>query len=182
MDSTLLEIFIGVIEKLNKQEILYMVVGSVASTIYGEPRLTHDMDIVIDIAYDDCEKLFNTFNIEDYYCPPLEVLKHETKNHGQFNLIHLESNLKIDCIIRKRNKHAIEEFSRRVQTPFTANITIFIATAEDIIIKKLDYYRQGRSEKHLHDIRGILTETPIDKEYLHKWIRELGLISEWSNV
>ncbi len=72
-------------DKLNKYKINYAVTGSVASIIYGEPRMTHDIDIVIEININNVDDLVKAFPAEEFYCPPLEVLKIEIlrKSRGQ---------------------------------------------------------------------------------------------------
>jgi hypothetical protein len=159
-----------------------MVVGSIASMIYGESRMTHDMDIVIHIAPKDAQKLGSIFPEETYYCPPVEVIRSEIVHRGQFNLLHIESSLKIDVVIRKDTEFAVNEFSRRRRMPFWQNHEAYVASPEDIIVAKLEYYRLGGSEKHLKDIRGILAETPVDEDYLKQWVTKLGLGPQWSKV
>ena len=132
-----IESFLNVITLLEKEQIPYMVVGSLASMIYGEPRL---------------------------------------------NLVHHESGLKVDCILRKQSPHALKEFSRRRLTPFWGEQEVFVASPEDVIIKKLEYFREGGSEKHLKDVRGILGETELDNNYLSHWIKELVLEKQWKQV
>lgn len=177
-----IESFSNVIALLENEQIPYMIVGSLASMIYGEPRLTHGMDLVVDVLPSDATKIEKLFPSEIYYCPPLEVLKPEINHRGQFNLIHHESGLKVDFIIRKQSPHALEEFGRRRLTPFWGEQRVFVASPEDVIIKKLEYYREGGSEKHLKDIRGILCETELDKSYLSHWIEELALEKQWRQV
>lgn len=182
MEQNMIGVFTTVITKLESESIPYMVVGSVASMVYGEPRMTHDMDLVIDILPEDASKLQNLFPIKEFYCPPIEVLNSEIIERGQFNLIHQTTGIKIDLMIRKNSDHGKTEFDRRQKVPFWQGSEVFIATPEDVIIKKLSFYREGQSEKHLRDIRGILTETTIDKEYLNYWIQKLSLSSEWDKV
>lgn len=177
-----IETFFSVIEKLEAAEIPYMVVGSVASMTYGQPRLTHDMDLVIDIPAARVQVFEELFTSEDFYCPPPEVMRTEVVQRGQFNLIHHETGLKIDIMIRKTTAHAESEFLRRGRVPFWADRAAFFAAPEDVIIKKLEYYRQGGSEKHLQDIRGVLAETQIDMNYLRSWVEELGLCTQWQEV
>lgn len=174
--------FMFLLKILENNNIEYMIVGSVASMIYGEPRLTHDMDLVLNVLPGDASKIESILSTEDFYCPPLEVLRSEITHRGQFNLIHHESGLKIDLMIRKDTPHAKCEFLRKTKTPFLGGSTVFVATPEDIIIKKLDYYRQGGSEKHINDIRGILSQTQIDLNYLNLWLEKLNLIKEWEKV
>ncbi len=182
MIKSVLEVFLEVTKILENYKIDYMIVGSVASIIYGEPRMTHDMDIVIDIHPKDADKIEKAFSIEHYYCPPTEVLKSELTHRGQFNLIHHNSGLKIDVMIRKNSAHSICEFERKHKVSFINNHEVYVAKPEDVIIKKLVFYREGQSHKHITDIRGILSETPIDQDYLQKWINELHLQDEYKKI
>ena len=180
--SSLLITFQDVLKKLEEADIDYMVVGSIASILYGEPRMTRDMDIVVELGSNTSTKLKSFFSVKEFYVPPDEIISSEVTGRGQFNLIHHESGLKIDFIIRKDSPHAIKEFKRRKKVPFTANFSAWVASPEDVIIKKLSYYREGGSEKHLTDIRGILAQTDIDKTYLNYWILELQLEKQWHKV
>ena len=178
----MLETFLSVIQKFEKENIPYMVVGSIASMMYGEVRLTHDMDMVIDILPVDIKKIETLFPLSEFYCPPLEVLKSEMASRGQFNLIHHQTGLKIDVVIRKATAHAVEEFGRRSKKLFWQDAEVYVASPEDVILKKLDFFREGGSDKHLRDIRGILAETQVDRRYLDLWIGKLGLMGEWGKV
>lgn len=177
-----IEVFIQVLKTLKNNDIQYMIVGSLAAMVYGDPRLTRDMDLVVEISPNEAEKLEKLFPLEQYYCPPLEVLKSEIIHRGQFNLIHQDSGLKIDIMLRKQTAHAIEEFGRRREVELWNGFEAFLASPEDIIVKKLDFYRMGGSEKHLTDIRGIVAETNLDQDYLNTWIQRLGLTSEWQKT
>lgn len=171
--------FFDSLEKLEKNNIPYMVVGSIASMIYGEPRMTHDMDVVIHLPPQDAQKFATMFPDDEYYCPPEEVIRAEIVHRGQFNLIHHESGLKIDIVIRKSTEFAATEFGRRRKAPFWNGHQVYIASPEDVIIAKLEYLRQGGSEKHTKDIRGILAETEVDQTYLDHWVQKLGLSPQW---
>ena len=150
--------------------------------VYGEPRLTHDIDIVLNILPSDCDKLSKLFPIEEYYSPPSEVLRSEVVHRGQFNLIHQSTQIKIDVIIQKNTAHAKTEFDRRKNTVFWDSFKAYLAQPEDVILKKLFYYREGGSQKHLTDIRGILANSIVDKEYLDHWINELQLQLQYQEV
>jgi len=178
----LIQTFFDVLKKLEDNHIDYMIVGSVASMVYGEPRMTHDMDVVISLPAHDARKLESLFPSTEFYCPPLEIIQAEIVHQGQFNLINPESGLKIDIIICKRSEHAVCEFNRRRKMPFWKGKEVYLASPEDVIIGKLEYFRQGSSQKHLNDIRGILAETEIDDEYLKRWVKKLHLESEWALV
>jgi hypothetical protein len=182
MDKDITKAFTSVIDLLNQNKIPYMIVGSVASMIYGEPRLTHDMDIVVQVFPEDAKHLLNIFNTDAFTCPPLQTIQEKIQRKGQFNIIHFESMYKIDLILSRNSLHDIEEFKRRKKMPFWEDTEAFIATPEDIIIKKLEFYRKGKSEKHLRDIASILLHTTVDQEYLDKWIKTLSLQTEWGKV
>jgi len=93
----------------------------------------------------------------------------------------LENN-KIDIILKKISEHSIEEFARRKKMEFWKGFEAFVAAPEDVIIKKLEFYRMGGSEKHLTDIRGIVAETPLDNQCLGGWIFKLSLQQEWEKA
>lgn len=180
--QNLIDVFLSVIHKIESEKIPYMVVGSIASMVYGEPRMTHDLDLVVDILPKDAAKFETLFPLEEFYCPPLEVLSSEIIHRGQFNLMHHDSGLKIDIMIRKTSNHSIEEFNRKRQVPFWKGVYVCLASPEDIILKKLVFYREGGSEKHLKDIRGIMAETRLDETYIQEWIRELRLQTEYDKI
>jgi len=180
--TNLFEVFQEVLTRLEENSLPYMVVGSIASIVYGEPRMTKDMDIVVNTSPQDSLTFEKIFPMPEYYCPPKEVVIDEVIGRGQFNLIHPSSGLKIDIVIRKNNAHSVEEFNRRKRITLWQDFEAFIATPEDIIIKKLQFYEEGLSEKHLIDIRGILSQTTIDNKYLDSWITKLNLKDSWKLI
>jgi hypothetical protein len=169
------------VDRMNSHNIQYMVVGSMGSIIYGEPRMTKDFDFVVELLTKDIKKFSELFPIEEFYCPPLEVINQEVISRGQFNLIHHASGLKIDIILRKNDEHSKMEFGRRVKMNFSG-MDIYVAAPEDVIIKKLIFYRMGESQKHIDDIKGILANTETDEKYLQGWIEKLSLKKEWDLV
>ncbi|MEM6275171.1 MAG: nucleotidyl transferase AbiEii/AbiGii toxin family protein [Myxococcota bacterium] len=179
---SILTTFLDVIRRFEDAGIDYMVVGSVASIVYGQPRMTHDMDLVIDAPGAAATRIAELFPDDEFYVPPIEVLRAEWVQKGQFNLIHHESGLKIDVIIRKSSEHAVEEFARRRRVPFIGDAKVVMASPEDVILKKLSYFREGGSEKHLTDIRGILAEADLDQPYLERWLEALSLRREWDKI
>ncbi|MEO1483626.1 MAG: nucleotidyl transferase AbiEii/AbiGii toxin family protein [Myxococcota bacterium] len=179
---SILATFLDVTRRFEDAGIDYMVVGSVASMVYGQPRMTHDMDLVVDAPGAAAKRIGELFPDNEFYVPPLEVLRAEWVQRGQFNLIHHDSGLKIDVIIRKTSDHAVEEFERRRRVPFVGDAKVVMASPEDVILKKLAYFREGASEKHLTDIRGILAEADVDRDYLDKWLELLSLRREWDKL
>jgi hypothetical protein len=177
-----IEVLRDVINKFEKAKIEYFVVGSIAAMYYARPRYTNDIDLVAKIRPEQISDFEILFPWDDYYCPPLEILKDEVTKRGQFNLIHQSSGIKVDVVLTKNTEFSLSEFGRRKKVKFLPNLEVTIASPEDIILKKLDFFRQGGSEKHLEDIRGILTETKIDQDYLNLWILKLGLSQEWEKI
>lgn len=180
--NQLIETFQEILQQLEEHSIPYMVVGSIAAIVYGEPRLTNDMDVVIQIPPDRADKIQDMFSEDEFYCPPLEVLQSELSSRGQFNIIHQTSGLKIDFVVQKQGEHGQEEFGRRRTIPFWEDFEASIASPEDVIIKKLSFYREGGQSKHVDDIRGILAHTDVDRDYLEHWISRLGLQSAWDEI
>jgi hypothetical protein len=170
-----------VLRALERIGVPYMIAGSVAAMLYGEPRLTNDMDVVAELAPDHIEPLLAQFQTDEYYVPSPAFVRSIVANGGAFNVIHVPSASKVDLIIRRRNDFATVEFSRRRSLPFTDGFDAFVATPEDVILSKLLFYREGRSEKHLTDIAGVLRVSAgqIDESYIESWVQRLGLVDGW---
>jgi hypothetical protein len=171
-----------VISDLELASLDYMIVGSVAGTVYGEPRLTNDLDLVVSTSQASAKNILDAFDGKDFYLPPLEIVSQEITRCGQINLLHQTSGLKVDLMFLKQTRHGVEEFSRRRRLEILRGLVPWIASPEDIIIAKLRFYREGESQKHLVDIRGILANTPIDHAYLSGWLKELDLLSYFKDV
>ena len=176
----LISVFQEVLEQLESNSLEYMIVGSVASILYGEPRMTKDMDIVIQLTTSDVRKIPILFPFEKYYTPPAEILSDEVSSRGHFNIIHHDSGLKIDFMIRKNSDHAKTEFNRRGKIEIWENFNAFVASPEDVIIKKMVYYIEGGSEKHIRDIQGILVNSAVDTVYVETWVEKLRLSEAWN--
>jgi hypothetical protein len=176
----LLQRVVGIFEKL---QIPYLVTGSVASMAYGEPRMTNDIDIVAAIEERHIPDLLRAFP-EDEFFITAEMVEEALAHQSQFNIIHPGSGLKVDVIIRRNTPFENSRFSRiRRIYPAEAYQANF-AAPEDVIIKKMEYYKEGGSEKHLRDITGILRISAdiVDKEYIADWAKRLGLVQIWDAV
>jgi hypothetical protein len=162
-----------------------MITGAVASIIYGEPRLTNDIDLVIDLNSDDVESFADTFPIEDFYCPPQEVIRLEIarSQRGHFNLIHHETGFKADIYASGRDELHRWGLKNRKWVD-VENEKFWLAPIEYVILRKLEYYREGRSEKHLRDISSILelSSNDIDFKMLEAKINKRTLQKEWESA
>jgi hypothetical protein len=172
-----------VIKALETIGIPYMITGSHASAYYGEPRFTRDIDIVADINHGQVEDFITYFPSNEFYCDK-EMMEAEIERRGQFNVIHTPSGVKIDIILTKTTPFSQEEFCRRRRSPVFSDQRAYFASPEDVIIKKMEYYKEGGSEKHLRDITGILkiTGEEVDRGYIAEWARRLGLSEIWDAI
>ena len=180
-----LNLFRIFIIRLNQLSIPYMITGAVAGIIYGEPRLTNDIDLVIDLKNEDIERFADSFPIEEFYCPPQEVLKLEVSRslRGHFNLIHHETGFKADIYTSGRDELHHWGLNNRNSVNIN-NDEFWLAPVEYVILRKLEYYREGQSEKHLRDISGILavSSEKIDYNFLLEKIEEHFLEKEWEKA
>ncbi|MFP4015023.1 MAG: hypothetical protein ACLFVQ_13130, partial [Chitinispirillaceae bacterium] len=164
----------------------YMVTGSVASTLYGEPRLTHDIDLVIVLRVCDIGKLCDLFPSSDYYCPPPEVIRIELnrKTFAHFNLIHHDSGYKADCYPFTGNPLHAWALRNRKKIEIDSDISVQTAPPEYVIIRKLQFFREGGSEKHLSDIRKMMLAggLDLDESVMLDWIQKLELQNEWKRI
>ena len=153
-EASLISIFV---KPLNQANIEYMVTGSVASIIYGEPRMTHDIDLVIKLSKDDVSGLSDVFPDDQFYCPPADVVLSEISREarGHFNLIHHKTGLKADLYPVGKDPLHQWAMGQRRKIEFDTG-SICVAPPEYVIIRKLDYFREGGSEKHLTDIKKML--------------------------
>ena len=176
------DVFTSVIDILNELKIPYMIVGSIASILYGKPRLTLDMDIVVDMGEKDIEDFVSKFN-SDWYVDK-EMIKGAIKKRFHFNIIHIPSANKIDFFLLQDDDYARAEFDRRKPEKFDKTRKAFFSCVEDVIIKKLDYYLEGKSEKHIEDIKGILKTyyEKIDFNYIEKWTKRKDTFNIWKDL
>ncbi len=178
-----LEILKDVTERFEKLKIEYFLVGSLASMYYSRPRFTNDIDLVVAINPAEIKNFDLYFPLQEYYCPPFEVIRDEVTRMGSFNLIHQETGIKIDLVLTKNTEHSKSEFSRRKKVFILPVFEAFIASPEDIIIKKLEFYRSGGSEKHLLDVKDMVAEVEnLDYQYLNSWLSNLSLEKIWQKV
>ena len=178
-------LFLIFIDRLNKGKLSYIVTGSLASIIYGEPRMTHDIDLVLELHIENVPNFIELFPPEDFYCPPQEVIKTEIarETRGHFNIIHHETGFKADIYpIGQDELHKWAMEKRKIVEIKQSKIAI--APPEYVIIRKLQYYKEGGSEKHLRDINRMfeLSGESIDKATLNQMITKYDLLNEWKSL
>jgi hypothetical protein len=172
-----LRLAIDVLEKLG---VRYMVVGSYASGSYGEPRMTQDIDIVVELEPAHVGPLCDAFPSPDFYASK-EAAQEAIRHRSMFNILHADTGTKIDFILPKPDEYGRTQIARRQRVQLTPGQSAFAARPEDVILGKLVFYQEGASDKHLRDIAGMLriSGTEIDQAYIEDWSRRLGLLPVW---
>jgi hypothetical protein len=174
-DPDLIALFIEPLEALG---IPYMITGGVASVIYGDPRFTRDVDVVLELRQGDIQRLASTFSTGNFYVPPIETLELEAarRQGGHFNVIHHETALRADVYIRGDDPLHAWAFERRRRLP-VREMSISVAPVEYVILRKLQYFQASGSDRHLRDVAMMLriSGDQVDCDALEPWIEELGL-------
>jgi hypothetical protein len=166
-----IDIVRDVSRKFEQAGVPYMLTGSMAMNYYAQPRMTRDIDVVIAISPADVDRVTALFR-PDYYVSE-ENIRESLAHESNFNLIHQDSVIKVDCIIHKRSEYRRLEFERR-QKISILDFTTFIVSKEDLIISKLFWAKDSHSELQLTDVKNLLA-TGYDLAYVQHWTRELGL-------
>lgn len=157
---------------LDKQNIPYMLSGSLAMTLYTIPRATRDIDMVVELQDKHVNSFIESIKDKFYFHEP--TIREEIKRHGMFNIIHLESSYKVDFIIRSPHPFEINKFQRKQQIDYLG-INIWVITLEDLIISKLNWIQELESELQKRDIESLLENQNADMGYIKKWCKVLNL-------
>jgi hypothetical protein len=182
LEPDLIELFAVPLERL---QLRYVITGSVAAMLYGEPRVTNDIDFVIFLRLADISRLPEAYPPPEFYLPPQNVIAGEVtrEEKGQFNVIHPGSGLKADFYTVRRDE--LDSWAFRNARQYTFEKTVIrLAPPEYVILRKLEFYREGGSEKHLRDIRAMLAVSGelINHAELKNWIEQRQLQAEWKKV
>ena len=169
-----------VCQRLENSNISYMLTGSLASNFYAVPRMTRDIDIVIELLNIEVPRFYGVFHDEFYIDKAmiLEAIKHQ----DMFNIIHNTTVLKIDFVIRKESPYRHIEFQRKKSVDLDG-IKIWIVSPEDLIISKLVWVKDAESDYQLRDVKNLLASTKnLDMEYIEKWVHKLELNSAYEKA
>ena len=164
---------------LDRHGIAFMVTGSFASSLFGSPRSTQDLDLVIEATAEQIVSLVGDLSSAGFYVE-LDSALAALRRESQFNAIDPASGWKVDLIFRKSRPFSLREFERRVVVEFQGH-ALSVATAEDMVIAKLEWAQRGGSQRQLEDVVSILRvqDSALDRGYVEQWVRELGLEATW---
>ncbi len=180
-----LNLFALYTEKLLENNIDFFITGSVASIVYGDPRLTHDIDLVISLSQAKVNSFIKAFPIIEFYCPPSNVIKDELvrPTNGHFNLIHHETGFKADIYLIGKDEFQIWAMNNRKEIIFLGK-KLFIAPPEYVIIKKIEFYYEGKSQKHLYDIAAMIknSRSIIDFDFILNRLNKAELLKIWEEI
>lgn len=176
----LLRLVVRVCQQL---QLAYLVTGSTATIAYGEPRFTNDIDIVLDLAGEQVDTFCRCFPASEFYLSR-EAVASAVERHGQFNVIHPGSGLKVDFMIPAPSEFNRSRMARVRELPALGDVSVRFASPEDVILMKLRYFKEGGSDKHLRDIRGVLAvQGPkLSREYIETWAARLDVVDVWRAV
>lgn len=177
--------FLSFVTRLEEASVTYMVTGSVAGMVYGEPRLTNGIDVVVALKDTDIDRFVELFPADIFYIPPPEIIKIECSrsSRGHFNIIDMESGFKADMYPIGNDPLHLWAIRERVRIPLGGS-AMWLAPIEYVVIRKLMFFREGGSEKHLRDIQGMMqiSGSRVDSQKLEELVRSHGLESEWRKV
>lgn len=158
-------------ERLESAGVEFMLTGSFAMAYYGQPRMTRDLDLVVALTEHDVDRVAEALS-PDFYIDRDDALS-AVRTERLFNLMHNESGIKVDLIVRKSGEYRQLEFSRRKRVSLDS-VSTWIVSREDLILSKLVWAAESNSELQLRDVRTLLDEG-LDWGYLERWSRELGV-------
>lgn len=165
-------------DRLHKAGVAFMWTGSFALAFYATPRMTRAIDLVVELHGIDPVALQNIF-VADFYVD-VDAIREAMATQRMFNLMHLESGIKVDLIVRKDEPYRRIEFARR-QPVRIGGIETFVVSREDLILSKLSWARGSGSELQRRDVIA-LADAPLDRDYLRHWGAAIGVLAELEEV
>lgn len=176
------ELLRHVVETLEEIDVPYALGGSIASTAYGEPRSTRDIDLVAELSTESVALL------EEYFPPPdfhfdIQAARKALEDGRPFNIIQVSSGLKID-IFPPSDLIARSQIKRAVVIVVGQDLKARFSPPEELILKKMAYYQESGSDRHLRDIMGMLQVSGdrIDLDLVDRWAFNQGLSDIWAAI
>lgn len=165
---------------LTRLGVLYVIGGSFASSVHGEPRSTNDIDLVADLREADVDAFIDVTGSACYVSR--HAIIEAIRTGGAFNVIHMPTAVKVDIFVAGFDAFDRERLQRRIPVSFASDsdpVTLFVDTAENTILRKLEWYRRGgeSSERQWRDVTGIVNaqSSRLNRAYLLEWALKLGV-------
>jgi hypothetical protein len=179
------ELLKNLANKLEKLRIKYCVTGGWAVSVWGRPRGTFDIDIVIQLGEKDIDPLIkNLHSLSKAGYIEESLVREKVEKGGEFNFIHSESGIKIDFwAIKESDEAGMAELKRRIGKKFNGQKIYFISP-DDLILSKLRWYKESESERHLEDARSVIkiSKSQIDFAYLKKSAKKQSVDDILNNI
>ncbi len=177
---TVPEIVPKITSRIVQAGIAYMISGSFASAYYGSPRSTQDIDIVIDATPDQLRAFL--LPAQEYYAS-LDAALDALRATSMFNVIDLSAGWKVDLIIPRARNFSIEEFRRREKIDMEG-FSLFVVSAEDLLLAKLEWSKASRSKRQIEDVTAVLKARKelLDFGYIEKWAQDLAIAEDWNQL
>jgi hypothetical protein len=168
---------------LEDLHIPYLVTGSQATIAFGEPRFTNDIDIVVALTSGELDQFVTRFPDSEFYLSRAAA-QDAIARRSMFNIIHPTSGLKIDVIIPGDSEYEQSRFNRGHKVQIAPDFVATFASPEDVIIKKLEFFKIGNSDRHLRDIAGVLKVSgdAVDRDYISTYASQFGVSDIWQRV
>lgn len=178
--SELLRFVASALERL---AIPYFFTGSVVTIFYGEPRFTNDIDVVVELSPEMVDEFCHQFPQGEFYVSA-EAAHGAVRRQSMFNIIQPRTGLKVDVMVPPPSDFNQSRFARARRVRAGDHWEASFSAPDDAILKKMEFYRAGGSDKHLRDIAGVLRTSPeeVDREYVERWAEKLGLSDTWHTI
>jgi hypothetical protein len=167
---------IRIAQILDRCDIPYYIGGSLASSLWGEPRYSEDLDLIIFLLPERVTDLINAL-MPQFYLSEVAVQEAVTGKCSSFNIISLVSTEKVDLFVSQFDGFSLSKLDRRVSYLLPTGDAVWVSSPEDIILQKLVWGQGDRSEKQWRDVLGVLKvqQANLDINYLNQWAEQLGV-------
>lgn len=176
-------LLVKIVDVLNRLDIPYFITGGIAVLIWGRPRFTADIDIIIQLESakaKDLERTLKSLSQTGYV--DKDAISEALLRQGEFNFIDGETGIKVDFwIFRKRDPFSQAEFRRKIVKDVLGK-KIYFVSPEDLILSKLLWYKKSQSTRHLEDVESVLKISKVDKKYLKNWAGKLDVAEIWARI
>jgi hypothetical protein len=171
------------VEALERMQVRYLVVGSIAGIAYGESRFTQDIDIIAAFEMRHVDQMLAAFPPSEFYLSEA-AMREAVRTSFQFNVIHPGSGNKIDFILPRHDEWARVQLARARSVRLLPDRDVMTAAPEDVILGKLWYFSEGGGDRHLRDIAGILRVTGdgVNRADVERWAARLGYLEIWRQI